>query len=70
MSDLSLFEELLLEDSNEEVIFTLGAVYGHEAFKRVQELLKDAIPFKIATSVSIFFHLVLLFTLVGLFLTS
>ena len=51
------------------MISTLGAIYGQEAFKGVQELLKDATPFKTAASVSIFFHLIVLFTPVGLFLT-
>ena len=35
----------------------------------VPELLKDANPFKISASVSFFFQLVVLFTLVSLFLT-
>ena len=68
MSDLSLFKKLLLKDLDEKVIAALGAIYGQDAFKGVQELLNDATPFKIAASVSVFFHLVVLFTRVGLFL--
>ena len=51
MSDLSLFEELLLKGSDEEVLSSLGALYVREAIKRVHALLKDATPFKMATSV-------------------
>ena len=43
--DPSLFEELLLEGPDEEVISSLGAVYDGEAVKGVQKLLKDIIPF-------------------------
>ena len=67
--NLLLFKEILLKDADEEVISALGAVYGHEAFKGMRELLKDATLFKIADSISISFHLLSLFTLVGLFLT-
>ena len=55
MFDLSLLEEPLLKDSDEEVLTLLGEVYDKEvAIKRVQELLKDATPFKMAASVSTF----------------
>ena len=53
MSDPSLFEELPLEGLNEEAISSFGAVYGEEALKGVQELLKDATPFKMSATVSI-----------------
>ena len=68
MSDYSLFEEPPLKDPNEEVISALGVVYKQEALKGVQELLKDATPFKMETSISIFFYLCLLFTPFFLFL--
>ena len=68
MSDLLLFKESLFKDLDEEVISALEAVYGQEALKGVKELLKDATPFKMEASVSIFFHFSLLFTLFGLFL--
>ena len=54
MSNLSLFEEPLLKDSNKEVLISLAEVYGKEAIKGVQELLKDATPFKMAASISTF----------------
>ena len=69
MSKLLLFEELFLKDMDEEVIVSLDAVHGKKAFKGVQALLKDETLFKISASISIYFHRVLLFTLVGLFLT-
>ena len=68
MSDLSLFKVQLLKDSYEEVISSLGSFYGHEALKGVQDLLKDATPFKMKALISIHFYLGLLFTLFGLFL--
>ena len=55
MLDTLLFEESLLKDPNEEVISALGVVYGEEALKGVQELLKDATPFRMTNSISIFF---------------
>ena len=54
MLDLSLFEEQLLKDSNEEVLTSLGEVYNKEALKGVQELMKDTTTFKMAASVSTF----------------
>ena len=57
MSDSSLLEEPLLKDLEKEVVSELGAVYGNEVLKGVQELLKDATPFKMATLTSIFFYL-------------
>ena len=59
MSNSLLLKESLLKDPNEEVIFALGAMYEKEASKGVQEFLKDATPFKMTTSVSIFFYLFL-----------
>ena len=57
MSNSSLFEKPLLKDLDEEVISLLGAVYGEEVLKRVQELLNDVTPFQMTTLVSIFFYL-------------
>ena len=54
MSNLSLFDEPLLKDPDEEVLTLLGEVYSKEAIKGVQELLKDATPFKMAASLSTF----------------
>ena len=54
MSDLSLFEQPLLKDPNEEVFTSLCEVCGKEAIKGVQELLKDATPFKMTASLSTF----------------
>ena len=53
MSDLLLFKELPLEGPNEEVVSSLGVVYGAEAIKGVHDLLKDATPFKMASSISV-----------------
>ena len=52
MSDLLLFEELPLEGLDEEVVSSLGVVYGVEAIKGVYDLLKDTTPFKMASFVS------------------
>ena len=54
MFDLLLFEGLLLKALDEEVLTSLGEMYGKEAIKGVQELMKDATPFKMAVSVSTF----------------
>ena len=65
MSNPSLFKELHLEGPNEEVFSLFGEVYGREAVKGVQELLKNAIPFKMAATVSVssllFLHMYILF---------
>ena len=53
MSDLLLFEELPLEGPDEEVVSSLGAMCGVEATKEVQDLLKDATPFKMVASISV-----------------
>ena len=45
MVDQSLFEEPLLNDSNEEAISSLGSVYRKEVTKKVQDLLRDSTPF-------------------------
>ena len=50
--DRSLFEEPLLNDLDEEVISSLGFVYGKEVIKKVLNLLRDSIPFQMAASVS------------------
>ena len=55
MSDLSLFEELLLKDPNEDVITSLGSVYEKEVTK-VQDFLRDSTPFQMAASVSILLY--------------
>ena len=57
MFDLSLFEESLLKDPNEEVLSSLGAVYGEEVVKGVQELLKESTPFEMVASLSTFLFL-------------
>ena len=56
MSNSSLFEEPLLKDPDEEVISSLGFVYGKEVTKKVQYLLRDSTPFQMAASVSIFLY--------------
>ena len=43
-----------MEDPEEELVSSLGVVYGAEAIKGVQELLKDVTPFKMTPSVSAF----------------
>ena len=58
MSDLSLFEEPLLKDLEKEVFTSLGEVYTKKAITRVQELLKDVFPFKMAASVNTFLFVV------------
>ena len=57
ISDLSLFEEPLLKDLNEEVISSLGSVYGKEVTKKVEDLLRDSTPFQMVASVSILLYL-------------
>ena len=52
MSDSSMFKELPLEGPDEEVFSSLGAVYGKEAMKGVQDLLKNSTPFKMVVIVS------------------
>ena len=54
MSDLSMFEEPPLENPDEEMVSSLGVVYEVEAIKGVLELLKDATPFKMVASISVF----------------
>ena len=51
MEDLTMFEELLLKDPEEEVISRLVFVYGKVVTKKVQDLLRDSIPFQMATMV-------------------
>ena len=45
MVDLTLFEELLLKDLEEEVIIGLDSMYGQVVKKKVQDLLRDSTPF-------------------------
>ena len=54
MSNLSLFDEPLLKDLDEEVLTLLSEVHGKEAIKGVQKFMKDAIPFNMMTFVSTF----------------
>ena len=51
MFDLSLFEDLPLERLDEEVVFSLDAMYGAQVIKGVHDLLKDASPFKMVAFV-------------------
>ena len=51
MSNSSLFEKPLLKDPDEEVISSLGAVYGEGVLKREQDLEKDATPLQMEASV-------------------
>ena len=67
MFDVFLFEEPLLKDPDEEVLSSLGAMFGREAIKGVQDLLKDATPFKMAASVNTFLILCLLSIYVCIF---
>ena len=57
MLDLSLFEALPLEGPKEEVVSSLGDVYHVKAIKGVQDLLKNATPFKMTTFVSVSFFI-------------
>ena len=57
MSDLLLFKEPLLKDSDSEVISSLGSMYGKEVTKKVQDLLRDSTPFQMAVAVSILLYL-------------
>ena len=67
MSDVSLFEEPLFKDPDEVVLPSLGAMFGREAIKGVQDLLKDATPFKMAAFVNTFLILCLLSIYVCIF---
>ena len=51
MADLTMFEELLLKDPEEEVISWLVSVYGKVVMKKVQDLLMDYTPFQMAATV-------------------
>ena len=51
MADLTMFEELLLKDPEEEVISGLVSVYGKVVTKKVQDLLRDSTPFQMAATV-------------------
>ena len=74
LSNPSLFKELHLEGPNEEVFSLFGEVYGREAVKGVHELLKKAIPFKMAATVSVssllFLHMYILFCFAYIFASS
>ena len=59
MSDLSMFEKPLLKEVDEEVVSSSSVMYGGEAIKGVQEILKDTTPFKMAASVRTFLLLYL-----------
>ena len=63
LSDRPLFEEPLLNDPNEEVISSLGSVYGKEVTKKVLDLLRDSTPFQMAGLVSNLPYLCLSFLL-------
>ena len=57
MSDLSLFEESLLKNSDKDVISSLGSVYRNEVMKKVKDILKDSTPFQMTVEVSILLYL-------------
>ena len=53
---LTLVEEPLLKDLEEEVIFGLVSVYGKAVTKKVQDLLRDSPPFQMAAPVTFCFY--------------
>ena len=46
LADLTMFEESLLKDPEEDIISGLVSVYGKEVTKKVHDLLKDSTPSK------------------------
>ena len=51
IADLTLFEEPLLKDPEEEVISGLVSVYGKVVTQKVLDLLRDSTPFQMAALV-------------------
>ena len=50
MTNLTMFEEPLLKDPEEELISGMVSVYGKVVMKKVQDLLRDSTPFQMAAT--------------------